>query len=131
MQREEIMTAQRFLRDWYGMNHDPVLTPQGRRQIRYLEDAPPGAEFDHLWMETLSRHHYMAITMATECLVASDLKHAALQRYCSGIQHAQIEGINDMREMLCKTKNICDYQPLRGLKGRHSGSHSEMAADAD
>ncbi|VTU44360.1 DUF305 domain-containing protein [Variovorax sp. RA8] len=131
MQREEIMTAQRFLREWYGTNHEPALTPQGRRQIRLLEEARPGADFDHLWMEVLSRHHYLAITAATDCLVASDLKHAALQRYCSGIQHAQIEGINDMREMLCKTKNICDYQPLRGLKGRHTGSNGEAAADGD
>lgn len=124
-QREEIETAQHFLKDWYGVNHEPVLTPQGRKQIRLLESAAPGAEFDHLWMETLSRHHYLAVTMSTECMVASDLKHAALQRYCSGIQHAQINAINDMREMLCKTKNICDYQPLRGLKGRHSGSRGE------
>lgn len=131
MQREEIATAQGFLRQWYGTSHEPVLTALGRRQIRLLEEARPGADFDHLWLEALSRHHYLAVTMATDCLVAADLKHDALHRYCSGIQHAQINGINDMREMLCKTKNICDYQPLRGLKGRHSGSGSETAADAD
>lgn len=131
-QREEIESAQHFLKDWYGVSHEPALTPQGRKQIRLLESTPPGAEFDHLWMETLSRHHYLAITMSTECMVASDLKHTALQRYCGGIQHAQINAINEMREMLCKTKNICDYQPLRGIKGRHSGSRAEGAMeDAD
>lgn len=130
-QREEIQTAQRFLKQWYATDHEPALTPTGRRQIQLLEAARPGADFDHLFMETMSRHHYTAVTMATECLVASDLKHSELHRYCAGIQHAQVNDIADLRNMLCERMHICDYQPLRGLKGRHSGSHQEATADSD
>jgi uncharacterized protein (DUF305 family) len=131
MQREEIMTAQRMLKEWYGLMHEPMLTPGGRRQIALLEGTRPGAAFDHLFMETMSRHHYAAVTMATDCLVASDIKHDGLQRYCSGIQHGQINDINEMREMLCKQMQICDYQPLRGIKGRHSGERGEAGSADD
>lgn len=131
MQREEIQTAQGLLKQWYGLTHEPKLTQKGRRQIQLLESVNAGNEFDHLYIETLSRHHYEAITMATDCLVASDLQHSELSRYCGGIQHGQINDINSMRQLLCDRRRICDYQPLRGLKGRHSGSDSEVGADSD
>lgn len=128
-QRDEIMTAQRFLREWYGMHHEPAVTGSGWRMIHLLESARPGAEFDHLFLETMSRHHYMATTMANECPVSADPKHKNLMRYCTGIQHAQLLGIDEMRNMLCERFGICDYQPLRGLKGRHSGSRGEAGGD--
>lgn len=106
-------------------------TQMCKRQIQLLEADRPGAEFDHLFVETMCRHHCQAVTMATDCLVASDLPHAELHRHRSGIEHAQINDINDMRDMLCSKLRICDYQPLKGLKGRHSGSHNEVTADSD
>lgn len=125
MMREEIMTAQRFLREWYGMEHEPTLTQTDRTRIRLLEDAEAGEEFDHFYMEVLSRHHYGAVVMANQCLVAADLKHEDLTRYCSGIAHNQISSTDEMRHLLCEHFGICDYQPLRGLKGRHTGSEGE------
>jgi uncharacterized protein (DUF305 family) len=131
VQREEIDHAQMFLKTWYGQMHEPQLTDMGRRQIQLLESTPAGAEFDHTFLETMARHHYMAVTMATDCLVASDIKHSPLHRYCSGIQHAQINGINEMRDMLCNRFGFCDYQPLQGLRGRHTGSGSESGAGVE
>jgi uncharacterized protein (DUF305 family) len=122
MQREEILTALKWLRDWYGVNYQPRLRRTNQAQIALLERSSPGKPFDHLYMEVLSRHHYSALIPSVTCQVASDLEHAPLRRYCSGIVHAQINGIEDMREMLCKDFSICDYQPTVGLKGRHSGS---------
>jgi uncharacterized protein (DUF305 family) len=75
VQREEIGKAQMFLTMWYGQTHEPRLTDMGRQQIQLLESTPAGAEFDHAFLEALARHHYMAVTMATDCLVASDIKH--------------------------------------------------------
>lgn len=129
MQREEIQTALRYLREWYQLDQQPSVDARGRRQIGILEGASRGADFEHLFLEVMSRHHYTATTRANECLVASDLKHKDLMRYCSGIQHAQLAGIDEMRNMLCKRFQICDYQPLRGLKGVHSGSHAERHGD--
>ena len=97
----------------------------GQAQIALLEQAPAGTEFDHLFMEVLSRHHFMAIAPSASCQVAIDPEHHALQRYCSNIVHAQIGDIQDMREMLCREFSICDYQPLVGLKGRHSGAEGQ------
>lgn len=131
MQREEIQTAQRFLHDWYGINYQPAPDAMQRRQIRLLESAQPGAQFDHLFLETLSRHHYLATTMSNECIVASDLGHFELTRYCSGIVNAQLNDIDEMRHTLCERFQICDYQPLRGLHGRHSGSEAEAGGNQE
>lgn len=129
MQREEILTALGFLRDWYGIEYQPRIDRRSQAQIALLEQAPPGAEFDHLFMEVLSRHHFLALRPSVECQAARDLEHNALQRYCSGIVHAQIKDITDMREMLCRDFSICDYQPLVGLKGRHSGREGQLYTD--
>lgn len=128
MQREEILTAQMFLRDWYGINYRPQLRSPGLEQIALLERSEPGTTFDHLYMEVLSRHHFMALEPSVRCQVASDPAHSELHRYCSGIVHGQINDIEDMREMLCRDFSYCDYQPLTGLRGRHSGKTQSEAA---
>lgn len=130
MQREEILTAQTFLRDWYGIEYSPRIDKRGQAQIALLEHAPAGAEFDHLFMEVLSRHHYLAIEPSARCVVARELEHHMLGRYCEGIVHAQLNDISDMREMLCRDFSICDYQPIVGLKGRHSGKEGQAHTDA-
>ena len=125
VQREEILAAQGFLRDWYGVEHEPRITQTDRRRLRLLEEAEPGAEFEHLFLEILGRHHYGAVVMANQCLVAADLEHHELMRYCRSITN-QVEEIDEMRHMLCEHFGICDYQPLRGLRGRHTGSEGEV-----
>lgn len=122
MQREEILTAQKFLREWYGIEYKPQASPMSKAQIALLEHSPPGKDFDHLFMEVFSRHHFKALEPSARCQVASDPAHVQLHRYCSGIVHSQINDIEDMREMLCRDFSICDYQPTVGLKGRHSGA---------
>lgn len=122
MQREEILTAQRFLRDWYGISYSPRLSPEGQAQITVLEKAPTGHGFDHLFLEVLSRHHYMALGPSADCQVAADQLHHALIRYCSAVVHSQIKDIQEMREMLSKEFGYHDYQPQSGERGRHSGN---------
>lgn len=131
MQREEILTAQRFLHDWYGIDYQPHVRAMNQAQITLLERAQAGASFDHLFMEVFSRHHFTALSPSSQCQVASEITHVELHRYCSGIVHGQINDIQDMREMLCKQFAICDYQPLKGLKGRHSGSEGNTYLDAE
>ena len=131
MQREEILSALGFLRDWYGIEYQPRIDRRGQAQIELLEQAPAGAEFDHLFMEVLSRHHYLALVPSTQCQVSSELKHHMLQRYCAAIVHSQINDISDMREMLCRDFSVCDYQPLVGLKGRHSGSEGNLFTETE
>lgn len=127
MQREEILTAQTFLKEWYGIDYQPHVRGIGQAQIQLLEAAPAGKAFDHLYMEVLSRHHFRALEPSARCQVASDPAHERLHRYCSGIVHSQLSDIENMREMLCKQFEICDYQPTVGLKGRHSGADGAVA----
>lgn len=130
MQREEILTALGFLREWYGIEYRPRIDRRSRAQIALLEQAAAGSEFDHLFMEVLSRHHFLALEPSVKCQVARDIEHPALERYCEGIVRSQINDISDMREMLCRDFSICDYQPLVGLKGRHSGHEGQTHTDA-
>lgn len=120
MQREEILTAQRFLRQWYDINYEPRLRPQNRRAIEILERAAAGREFDIEFMEVLSRHHFIIARRSLECLVSSELRHDDLKRYCRGILEAQVLDIDEMRHLLCRQYQICDYQPLGEIDGRHS-----------
>jgi uncharacterized protein (DUF305 family) len=120
MQREEILTAQMFLREWYGITYEPRLTDDALEAIAHLEEAEPGKEFDIEFMEIFSRHHFMIIQASTECLVASELRHHALRRLCRGFIENQVNDIDDMRHLLCEQYGICDYQPLEGMEGRHS-----------
>jgi uncharacterized protein (DUF305 family) len=119
-QREEILQAQKFLREWYGINHEPRLTARGREGIARLEAAPAGDVFDIEFMEIFSRHHYTASRRSLDCLVASEIRHVDLERYCRGILNAQLGEIDEMRHLLCRHYNICDYQPFGGVEGRHS-----------
>jgi len=115
MQREEILKAQKFLRDWYRVEYTPQLSPQGRQAIQQLEQTPAGAEFNRTFLQTFSNHHYRALFPSLACQVKRDIDHDGLERYCSDIVHSQTNQINDMREMLCKKFTICDFLPTANL----------------
>jgi uncharacterized protein (DUF305 family) len=120
MQREEILTAQMLLREWYGITYEPRLTDEAAEAIDRLEKAEAGKAFDVEFMEIFSRHHFMIVQASTECLVASELRHHALRRLCRGFLGNQVNDIDEMRHLLCEPYGICDYQPLEGVEGRHS-----------
>ncbi len=111
MQREEIVEAQRFLRDWYGANHTPQLRPEGRQLIQALEQAPAGEQFDRTFLETFSNHHYGALAPSLDCQVKADIEHDKLKHYCEGIVHTQVIQINNMRDQLCDRFSNCSFQP--------------------
>lgn len=115
MQREEIVRAQSFLRDWYSTNYTPQLQPQGRQAIQQLEEVSTGDDFNRTFLQTFSNHHYRALFPSLACQAKRDIDHAQLERYCSNIVHSQTNQINDMREMLCKKFGICDFLPTANL----------------
>lgn len=132
MQREEILTLQGFLRDWYGVQYQPRLREDARAMIGILERARPGAEFDHAFYEVFSRHHYTLMEPVNGCMTGTDLAHFDLRRECRNMWHSQIADIDMMRHELAKHFNIVDYQPFPGLqplhgsaglpRGKHSGN---------
>lgn len=130
MQREEILTLQAFLRDWYGIRYQPRVRPENMAQIAILERAQPGADFNHSFYEVLSRHHYSLMEPVNACMTGTDLAHDELRRECQGMWHSQISDIEMMRMELKKHFGIVDYQPfrqlepLRGSHGSPRGEHS-------
>lgn len=113
-QREEIMKAQRFLQEWYGMQHQPQLTADGQRMIATLESTPAGTQFNQVFLRTFSNHHLSALAPSLHCQVKSDIAHDPLHRYCENIVVSQKNGINDMRDMLCKKYRDCGFVPATG-----------------
>lgn len=128
LQREEINKAQRFLHDWYGVNHTPQLTQEGQQMIQALTQAPVGTQFDRTFLQTFSNHHYSALMPSLDCQVKSDLHHDELKHYCEGIVNAQTREINDMRNQLCKRFNLCDFQPSSGSSATQSSNRYGNAA---
>lgn len=132
MQREEIMTMRRFLREWYGVDYLPRVREESRAMIAILERARPGADFNHAFYETFSRHHYALMEPVNACMTGTDLMHYPLRNECRAMWHGQIMDIDMMRHELKKHFGIADYQPFRGLeplrgsngspRGNHSGN---------
>lgn len=122
MQREEIMKAQKMLKDWYGATYTPKLQAEGQQQIQLLEQTAGGAQFEQTFLQVFSSHHYRALSPSLDCQVKADIAHDKLKNYCEGIVHNQVMGIDEMRKMLCKQFAICDFQPTAGLRGQYSGS---------
>ena len=120
VQREEILRAQGFLKKWYGITYQPKLTAEGRQGIDLLEGYPPGSGFDHKFLEVFSHHHYPAIQRSVDCVIGSDLEHDELKRYCRNIIETQMNGIEDMRHMLCASFGVCDFEPFETVDGNHS-----------
>jgi uncharacterized protein (DUF305 family) len=119
-QREEIATAQRFLKEWYGVDYMPQLSPDSQRGIQLLEQTSAGAQFNRKFLEVFSSHHYRALMPSQNCRVKADIQHGPLKHYCEGIVGNQTRQINDMRMQLCKKFNLCDYQPTMDIAGKHS-----------
>jgi len=131
MQREEILRARTFLKEWYGIQYQPRIRGTSRRQIELLETAAPGRAFDQMFLTVFPRHHFLATTRSTECLAGRELRHDDLRRYCDSIVRVQLNEIDDMRHLLCRNFAICDYQPFRGLRGRYSGDdHPEWQQES-
>ncbi len=129
MQREEIVKAQRFLRDWYGVNHTPQLSPEGQQKIQALTQVGAGEQFDRAFLQNFSNHHYRALAPSLECQVKSDLKHDELKHYCEGIVETQTRGINDMRRQLCNRFQVCDFVPTEGVNSLQSSNRYGVIAN--
>lgn len=124
VQREEILEAQHFLHDWYGIDYRPQLTAEMQTMIRQLEQASAGAEFEQLFLRMFAYHHYEALGPTTQCLTGRDQTHQDLHRYCENILMSQIGDIDQMRELLCMQYQICDLQPFTAPAGKSSQDKS-------
>lgn len=131
MQREEIVTLQSYLKQWYGIDYQPRIRSDAQTLINILESAPAGNDFNHAFLETFSRHHFSLFQPLNGCLTGSDLEHYDLRRSCNDMWHSQTSDIDEMRHDLARHFHIFDYQPFSdeqplnvptdAPRGQHSG----------
>lgn len=131
MQREEILTLKGFLRDWYGIDYQPRLRPESRQMVALLEQARPGADFNHLFYEVFSRHHYTLMEPVNGCVTGSDLMHEDLRRECRTMWMSQTADIEMMRKELKKHFGIGDYQPFKGREPLQGGRGGPIGQHSD
>lgn len=130
-QREEILHLQMLLREWYGINYEPRLGQEAQQMLAILEQVQHGRDFDHAFLEVLSRHHFTLFQPLNACITGVDRRHDELKRLCTQMWHAQTTGVDEMRQLLERYFNIVDYQPFSGdrplhmqggsPRGQHSG----------
>lgn len=105
-QMEEIVTMQLWLEQWYGLHHEPEMTPGAQQQMKKLA-ALTGAEFEIKFLKTMIRHHSMAVVRARDCV--DKAYHPELIELCENIEVTQLTEVGLMGEWLCRWYDICNY----------------------
>ncbi len=103
-QSQEIEMMQDWLAEWYGVTHQPEMTPGAMKRIERLATLD-GAEFEIQFMEMMIRHHRGAIKEAEQCLRRA--YHEELVDLCEEIIAAQQAEIVLMETWLCEWYGIC------------------------
>lgn len=106
-QLAEIATMQGWLRDWYGVAHEPMLDRKSKRQIEQLAQYS-GEEFEKRFMTMMSTHHAMAIESGTHCLLRG--YHADMINMCAMMIGTQSDEIAQMRLWLCDWYSVCELK---------------------
>jgi uncharacterized protein (DUF305 family) len=105
-QLEEIATMQTWLENWYGVEHEPEMTPGMETQMQKLA-ALSGAEFEIEFMKMMIRHHWTAVVKTQQCQERA--YHAQLIQLCHHMEAMQLDEIERMGTWLCDWYEICNY----------------------
>lgn len=103
-QAQEIQTMQSWLSSWYGTSHSPEIKPGDRRRMERMAALPPAA-YEVEFMESMIRHHAIAIRRASVCLDRAD--HRELRNLCQNIIQTQLDEIRMMQTWLCEWYRHC------------------------
>lgn len=103
-QSAEIAELQAWLLDWYGITHEPEMTPGAERQMDRLA-ALDGAEFEIAFMQEMIRHHLSAVREGGMCLAKA--YHPELIDLCEGILASQTAEVAQMEQWLCDWYDLC------------------------
>jgi len=103
-QSQQIEEMQTWLWDWYGVTHEPEMTPGDMRQMDKLA-ALDGVEFEIEFMESMIGHHRKAIREGEQCLRRA--YHPELLDLCQSIIQAQSAEIAQMEQWLCEWYDRC------------------------
>lgn len=96
-QSQEILQMQSWLAGWYGVTHEPDMTPGQMRSMTRL-DRLDGEDYEVAFMRAMIRHHWSAIREAESCL--ANAEHPELLSLCESIRSTQLEEIATMQRWL-------------------------------
>lgn len=105
-QSAEIERMQGWLDEWYGLAHEPAMTPGMMAQMERLV-VLSGERFEIRFMKTMIRHHRQAIVEAEGC--RDRAWHSDLAGLCRDIIAAQSAEIRQMQQWLCEWYDLCGY----------------------
>jgi len=114
-QSAEIEQMQTWLLQWYGVTHEPEMTPGDERQMENLASLD-GAEFEIAFMRMLIRHHAIAVVRAADCVHKA--AHEELIALCAQMVEVQLNEIRLLHEWLCQWYDICHHGHPHG-RARH------------
>jgi len=103
-QQQEIETMQTWLVSWYGRSHQPEMNAGDMKKMERLATLS-GEKFEIEFMQMMSKHHAMAVKMASRCLDRAD--HAELVDMCGEIVATQSAEVEQMQTWLCDWYGIC------------------------
>jgi len=112
-QTEEIELMQSWLQDWYGVSHEPEMSPGAQKQMEQMASLSP-EEFEIEFMKSMIRHHWKAVVRGAQCTERA--YHPELIALCEEMVMAQTQEIQQMQEWLCSWYGVCNYGP----KGRRT-----------
>lgn len=103
-QHAEIAQMQGWLRGWYGVNYQPQMKPGDMRRMKRMAQLP-AAEYEVEFMQSMIRHHRLAIRRASQCLERA--AHQDLVDLCGSITEVQLDEIGMMQAWLCRWYGSC------------------------
>lgn len=103
-QTQEINLMQDWLHAWYGVSYSPQIKPGDQRKMERMAALPP-AEYEIEFMESMIRHHRIAIKEASVCMDRA--YHRDLVSLCENIIQVQLDEIRIMQSWLCQWYGIC------------------------
>lgn len=115
-QMAEFEEMQSWLMDWYGVQHEPQMSPGMMRQREHMASLE-GTEFEIEFMTVMIRHHWRAVVEARQC--ERRVYHQALRELCENIISAQLAEIAQMQTWFRELYGICHNGP----KGGHHHGH--------
>jgi uncharacterized protein (DUF305 family) len=125
-QNAEIEHMQHWLGEWYGITHEPEMTPDMQREMNDLA-ALDGEAFEVAFMEQMIGHHLTALSEGGTCLARA--YHPELVGMCGDMVGSQAAEIVKMREWLCQWLERCGPVDGAGEHGNGNGHGCGMGHD--
>lgn len=98
-QAAEIEQMQTWFSDWYGIDHEPMMSDPAHHPQMMQLGALEGREFEIAFLQMMVQHDAMAVVDPVECLRKA--AHWELRQLCGTIGSSQLREIILMQVWLC------------------------------